>query len=144
MRWPIGHEADAGQAARKLSERRQGLGAHKADHPGDAPARPGRGQRARWLPFLRLIECADDAADELEEAVFVLSLIAEHNHHGWNDELRAARSRRSGRQGARRGTGSRQGACRCAHAQRSVLPRIRMNSWPPAGGWSMPRSYATR
>ncbi|MDG4897043.1 hypothetical protein P9272_26100 [Mesorhizobium sp. WSM4976] len=36
------------------------------------------------------MECADDAADELEEAVFVLSLIAEHNHHGWNDELRAA------------------------------------------------------
>jgi uncharacterized protein Yka (UPF0111/DUF47 family) len=82
-----GHEADV-KAARKLSERAK-VWERKADHL-VMRLRDQAAGNARWLPFLRLIECADDAADELEEAVFVLSLIAEHNHHGWNDELRAA------------------------------------------------------
>lgn len=82
-----GHETDV-KAARKLSERAK-VWERKADHL-VMRLRDQAAGNARWLPFLRLIECADDAADELEEAVFVLSLIAEHNHHGWNDELRAA------------------------------------------------------
>lgn len=82
-----GHETDV-KAARKLSERAK-VWERKADHL-VMRLRDQAAGNARWLPFLRLIECADDAADELEEAVFVLSLIAEHDHHGWNDELRAA------------------------------------------------------
>ncbi|RWL82163.1 MAG: DUF47 family protein [Mesorhizobium sp.] len=82
-----GHETDV-KAARKLSERAK-VWERKADHL-VMRLRDQAAGNARWLPFLRLIECADDAADELEEAVFVLSLIAEHDHHGWNEELRAA------------------------------------------------------
>lgn len=82
-----GHETDV-KAARKLSERAK-VWERKADHL-VMRLRDQAAGNARWLPFLRLIECADDAADELEEAGFVLSLIAEDNHHGWNDELRAA------------------------------------------------------
>lgn len=37
----------------------------------------------RWEPFTRLIEGADDVADALEEAAFLLSLIADDHHHGW-------------------------------------------------------------
>jgi uncharacterized protein Yka (UPF0111/DUF47 family) len=80
------HETDI-EAARKLSDRAKAW-ERKADHL-VMRLRDQAAGNARWLPFLRLIECADDAADALEEAVFILSLIAE-DHHGWNDELRAA------------------------------------------------------
>jgi uncharacterized protein Yka (UPF0111/DUF47 family) len=82
-----GHETDI-KAARKLSERAK-VWERKADHL-VMRLRDQAASNARWLPFLQLIECADDAADALEEAVFILSLIAEDNHHGWNDELRTA------------------------------------------------------
>lgn len=42
----------------------------------------------RWLPFTRLIECADDIADAMEEAAFLLSLIAESDHKGWPGDVR--------------------------------------------------------
>lgn len=82
-----GHETDV-KAARKLSERAK-IWERKADHL-VMRLRDQAAGNARWLPFLQLIECADDAADALEEAVFILSLIAEDNHHGWSDELRTA------------------------------------------------------
>jgi uncharacterized protein Yka (UPF0111/DUF47 family) len=44
----------------------------------------------RWLPFKRLIERADDIADAIEEAAFLLSLIAEHNRNSWPGEVRRA------------------------------------------------------
>lgn len=85
-----GHEADLA-AAQKLAERAKAW-ERKADHlvmrlREQAAANP------RWLPFLRLIEEADDAADALEEAAFILSLIAEGHHRGWNAELRGTLSR---------------------------------------------------
>jgi len=46
-------------------------------------------RNARRLPFLRIIEVADDAADALEEAAFVLSLIAQNHCKGWTGDLRA-------------------------------------------------------
>ncbi|MGE0714432.1 MAG: DUF47 domain-containing protein [Alphaproteobacteria bacterium] len=42
----------------------------------------------RWLPFTRLIEKADDVADALEEAVFLLSLIADGRRGGWHEQVR--------------------------------------------------------
>ncbi|CDX17643.1 conserved hypothetical protein [Mesorhizobium sp. ORS 3324] len=42
----------------------------------------------RWLPFKRLIERADDIADAMEEAAFLLSLIAENHHKEWPVEVR--------------------------------------------------------
>jgi uncharacterized protein Yka (UPF0111/DUF47 family) len=38
----------------------------------------------------RLLERADDVADSLEEACFVLSLIADGHHHGWGQGVRSA------------------------------------------------------
>jgi uncharacterized protein Yka (UPF0111/DUF47 family) len=42
----------------------------------------------RWLPFKRLIEGADDIADAMEEAAFLLSLIAENHQESWPGEVR--------------------------------------------------------
>ncbi|WP_374445659.1 DUF47 domain-containing protein [Stella sp.] len=42
----------------------------------------------RWAPLTRVIERADDIADALEEAAFLLSLIGEGHHKGWNEEVR--------------------------------------------------------
>ena len=41
-----------------------------------------------WQPFTRIIEKADDVADALEEATFLLSLIADDHHKGWQGEVR--------------------------------------------------------
>ena len=51
-------------------------------------SRERAGHDARWLPFTRTIEKADDTADALEEATFVLSLISENLHKGWHPEVR--------------------------------------------------------
>ncbi|BBK40072.1 hypothetical protein STVA_00920 [Allostella vacuolata] len=82
-----GHETEF-EAARRLATRAKAW-ERKADHL-VMRLREQAARNARWLPFLRLIECADDAADALEEAAFVLSLIADDHHAGWNDALRAA------------------------------------------------------
>jgi uncharacterized protein Yka (UPF0111/DUF47 family) len=81
-----GHEADLA-AARKLAERAK-TWERKADHL-VIRLRDQAAGNPRWLPFLHLIEMADDAADALEEAAFILSLIAEDHDQGWNPELRA-------------------------------------------------------
>ncbi|PWR17823.1 DUF47 family protein [Zavarzinia compransoris] len=82
-----GHESDLA-AARRLAERAK-VWERKADHLVMRLREQAAGN-PRWLPFLRLIEEADDAADALEEAAFILSLIAEDHHQGWTGELRAA------------------------------------------------------
>lgn len=80
-----GHEADLA-AAQKLGDRAKAW-ERKADRL-VISLRDQADINPRRLPFLRLIECADDAADALEEAAFILSLIAEDHHAGWNDALR--------------------------------------------------------
>ncbi|ACO77997.1 hypothetical protein AvCA_17840 [Azotobacter vinelandii CA] len=47
----------------------------------------------RWDPFSRLIERADDVADFLEEAIFLLSLIADGHHRGWQGEVQQTMQR---------------------------------------------------
>lgn len=82
-----GHETDLA-AARKLAGRAKSW-ERKADHL-VMRLREQANVNPRWMPFLHLIEGADDAADCLEEAAFILSLIAEDHHKGWNQELRDA------------------------------------------------------
>jgi len=53
-------------------------------------ARARAERQPRWQPFARLIERSDDIADALEEAAFVLSLIADDHHHGWGHAVRGA------------------------------------------------------
>jgi len=51
-------------------------------------AREQAERQPRWRPFARLLEQADDVADALEEAAFLISLIADHHLEGWNAEVR--------------------------------------------------------
>lgn len=47
----------------------------------------------RWQPVARLLTISDDVADALEEAAFMLSLIADHHQKGWTQDVRQALSR---------------------------------------------------
>jgi uncharacterized protein Yka (UPF0111/DUF47 family) len=51
-------------------------------------ARDKAERQPRWRPFARLAEQSDDVADALEEAAFLISLIADHHQTGWNDAVR--------------------------------------------------------
>lgn len=73
-------------AARKLAAR-----AKEWEHQADqlvTRARTWAEQHQRWQPFATLIESADDVADALEEAAFLLTLIADDHHDGWHGEVR--------------------------------------------------------
>ncbi len=50
-------------------------------------ARDLASHQRRWQPFARLLERSDDIADALEEAAFLMSLIAEGHHQGWNSDV---------------------------------------------------------
>jgi len=80
-----GLERDSGATA-KLALRARGW-EHEADRL-VMRSRARAERNARWLPFTRLIEKADDIADALEEAIFQLSLIAEDHHEGWHGDVR--------------------------------------------------------
>ncbi|WP_310389493.1 DUF47 domain-containing protein [Roseateles sp.] len=74
------------EAAAKLAQRAKAW-ERQADHL-VMQARERARRQPRWAQFARLLETADDAADALEECAFLLGLIAEHHHQGWNRELR--------------------------------------------------------
>lgn len=61
----------------------------KADHL-VMQARDKAERQPRWRPVARLVEQADDVADALEEAAFLIGLAADHHHKGWNDAVRKA------------------------------------------------------
>lgn len=76
------------QAARRLSAR-----AKHWERDADELVMRARSRAERqpqWQPFARLIERSDDVADALEEACYVLSLIAEGHHRGWDAEVKGA------------------------------------------------------
>lgn len=50
-------------------------------------------QQPRWQPIARLVERSDDVADALEEAAFLIGLMAEHHLKGWNDAVRKVLAR---------------------------------------------------
>jgi uncharacterized protein Yka (UPF0111/DUF47 family) len=56
-------------------------------------ARDQARRQPRWQPFARLLERSDDIADALEEAAFLIGLIADDHRQGWNAEVRDVLSR---------------------------------------------------
>ena len=58
----------------------------KADHL-VMQARDQAQRQRRWQPIARLLELSDDVADALEEAAFLMSLIAEDHRQGWNADV---------------------------------------------------------
>ncbi len=79
-----GHERDR-KAARAFSERAKDWERRADQLVMDARARAET--RPRWEAFAELVETADDVADALEEAAFLLSLIAADHHQGWRGEV---------------------------------------------------------
>jgi uncharacterized protein Yka (UPF0111/DUF47 family) len=80
-----GQEAD-GKAMAKFAERAKGW-----ERQADLQVMKSRAlaeNHPKWLPFVRLIEQADDVADSLEEAAFLLSLIAENQRQAWHGDVR--------------------------------------------------------
>ena len=82
-----GHERDR-KAAREFSERAKDWERRADQLVMDARARAEA--RPRWGAFAELVETADDVADALEEAAFLLSLIAADHHQGWRGEVHQA------------------------------------------------------
>ncbi len=64
----------------------------KADHL-VMQARDKAERQPRWRPVARLVEQSDDVADALEEAAFLISLIADHHLEGWSDAVRKVLAR---------------------------------------------------
>ena len=79
-----GHERDR-KAAREFAERAKDWERRADQLVMDARARAEA--RPRWEAFAELVETADDVADALEEAAFLLSLIAADHHQGWRGEV---------------------------------------------------------
>ncbi len=82
-----GVERDA-EAAAQLAARAKGWERQADELVMQARARAERQPAAQ--PHARLLERADDVADALEEACFVLSLVAEGHHHSWSAPVRDA------------------------------------------------------
>jgi uncharacterized protein Yka (UPF0111/DUF47 family) len=80
-----GSERD-GAAAERLASRAKSW-ERQADHL-VMRARARAERQPQWQSFARLIERSDDVADALEEATFVLSLVADGHHHGWGQAVR--------------------------------------------------------
>jgi uncharacterized protein Yka (UPF0111/DUF47 family) len=85
-----GHKS-SGQAAGALAARAK-VWERQADHL-VMRARDHAQRQRRWQPFARLLELSDDIADALEEAAFLMSLIADDHLQGWNAEVRQILSR---------------------------------------------------
>ena len=86
-----GDHKDSGKAARRLAERAK-VWERQADHL-VMQARDHAQRQHRWQPFARLLELSDDIADALEEAAFLMSLIAEDHRQGWNAAVHQILSR---------------------------------------------------
>ncbi len=88
----LAHGAErSGKAADDLAARSKSW-ERKADHL-VMQAREKAERQPRWRPVARLVEQSDDVADALEEAAFLISLIADHHLEGWNDEVRKVLAR---------------------------------------------------
>ncbi|MBT9457927.1 MAG: phosphate transport regulator [Burkholderiaceae bacterium] len=91
----LAHGAErSGKAAGELAARSK-TWERRADHL-VMQAREKAGRQPRWQPVARLVEQSDDVADALEEAAFLISLIADHHLKGWNDEVRKVLTRLAG------------------------------------------------
>ncbi|WP_068806766.1 phosphate transport regulator [Thauera phenolivorans] len=82
-----GHERER-KAARAFAERAKDWERRADQLVMDARARAQT--RPRWAGFALLVQTADDVADALEEAAFLLSLLAADHHQGWRGEVQQA------------------------------------------------------
>jgi len=83
----LAHQVESShKAAKELADRAK-VWERKADHL-VMQAREKAERQPRWRPFARLAQQSDDVADALEEAAFVISLIADHHLEGWNADVR--------------------------------------------------------
>jgi len=82
---------NSGKAAKQLAARAK-TWERKADYL-VMQAREKAERQLRWQPIARLAEQSDDVADALEEAAFLISLIADHHLKGWNAEVRKVLTR---------------------------------------------------
>ncbi len=88
----LAHGAErSGKAAGELAARSKAW-ERKADHL-VMQAREKAERQPRWRPVARLVEQSDDVADALEEAAFLISLIADHHLKGWDDDVRKVLAR---------------------------------------------------
>jgi len=79
------------KAAQALAERAK-TWERKADHL-VMQAREKAERQPRWRPFVNLAEQSDDVADALEEAAYLISLIADQHLKGWNADVRKVLAR---------------------------------------------------
>jgi uncharacterized protein Yka (UPF0111/DUF47 family) len=83
----LAHGAErSGKAAAELAAQSK-VWERKADHL-VMQAREKAERQPRWRPVAALVGQSDDVADSLEEAAFLISLIADHHLTGWNDQVR--------------------------------------------------------
>ena len=88
----LAHGAEqSSEAAQELAARSKAW-ERKADHL-VMQAREKAERQPRWRPVARLIERLDDVADALEEAAFLISLIADRHVEEWNADVRNALGR---------------------------------------------------
>ena len=85
---------NSGEAAQKLAARAK-VWERRADHL-VIQAREKAERQPRWLAFAKLAEQSDDVADALEEAAFLISLIADQHQKGWNADVRKVLARLAG------------------------------------------------
>lgn len=91
----LAHGAErSGRAAKELAARSKAW-ERKADHL-VMQARDKAERQSRWRPVARQIEQSDDVADALEEAAFLISLIADHHLKGWNEDVHKVLARLAG------------------------------------------------
>ena len=88
----LAHGAESStQDAQELAARAKSW-ERKADHL-VMQARDKAERQPRWQPIARLAEQSDDVIDALEEAAFLVSLIADNHLKGWNAEIRKVLAR---------------------------------------------------
>jgi uncharacterized protein Yka (UPF0111/DUF47 family) len=80
--------AGSPDAARELAARAK-VWERRADHL-VMQAREQSKRQPGWRPFGNLMALSDDVADALEEAAFLMSLIADGHRQGWSAEVRDA------------------------------------------------------
>ncbi len=87
----LAHGAETSSKAVQELAARAKAWERKADHL-VMQARDKAERQPRWRPIARLVEQSDDVADALEEAAFLISLIADHQKD-WNAEVRKVLAR---------------------------------------------------
>ncbi len=88
----LAHGAEGSQKTAQQLAARAKVWERKADHL-VMQAREKAERQPRWRSIARLAEQSDDVADALEEAAFLISLVADHHLKGWNGEVRKVLAR---------------------------------------------------